>query len=470
MKTNFQVQAYIRIRSTASNVASLVVLLASSGVLAPHSLGQTVFPSETGETLIISLQGAYTPSSVQTIDAAQDLLFGTIDQSSNGTVDGVYGVYTGFFVPLDGDPSSDPSDDVNNFPDQQTIGINVEHTWPQSKGAGSGAPQANMHHLFPTKLNVNFARASFPFGEIADGQTSVWYRDVSSTTSIPPQDIDEYSELLSGQYFEPREDHKGNVARAMFYFYTIYRSSADAADPAFFPLQKSTLRAWHDADPVDGNELARNTAVAGYQSGKTNPFIDDETLVYRAYFADELPVELVQYSATSNGSTIISEWTTLSENDNSHFNIQLESPWHGIVSTADITGSGLNDGSAYSHQFDNVQSGQYTVVLRQIDRSGRVLEIGRRLVTVELVGSTKPYPNPARLHVSIQVNRPQSRDQVAASVFDLLGRRLRSGVETSDLGSLMEYKFDLRDAPAGVYFLVISSPNSTASKSFLHID
>ncbi len=68
----------------------------------------------------------------------------------------------------------------------------------------------------------------------------------------------------------------------MFYFYTVYRSRADAEDRNFFPLQKETLCHWNTADPIDKKELDRSHLVASFQ-GNENPFVIDSTLVDRAY-------------------------------------------------------------------------------------------------------------------------------------------------------------------------------------------
>ncbi|MBK8702092.1 MAG: endonuclease [Saprospiraceae bacterium] len=44
---------------------------------------------------------------------------------------------------------------------------------------------------------------------------------------------------------------KGDIARSMFYIYTIYRELVAPEDPNYFPLQVATLCQWHLADPVD---------------------------------------------------------------------------------------------------------------------------------------------------------------------------------------------------------------------------
>ncbi len=63
-----------------------------------------------------------------------------------------------------------------------------------------------------------------------------------SQSSIPPNNIDEYSESETA-YFEPREDRKGDIARSMFYFYTMY---SEVADDDFFEGQQEVLKIWHD--------------------------------------------------------------------------------------------------------------------------------------------------------------------------------------------------------------------------------
>ncbi|MDV7400839.1 endonuclease, partial [Arthrospira platensis SPKY1] len=83
--------------------------------------------------------------------------------------------------------------------------------------------------------------------------------------------------------FEPREAVKGAIARAMFYFYTMYREEADAADPDFFRQQVQTLCQWHRQAPPDARELARTRAIARHQDGKPNPFVLDASLAERAF-------------------------------------------------------------------------------------------------------------------------------------------------------------------------------------------
>jgi hypothetical protein len=196
-------------------------------------------------------------------------MFGIIDNRN----DSVTCVYSGFTIWLD--PSQDPTQDAF------AKGLNTEHTYPQSLGA-SGIARGDLHHLYPSRSDVNDARGNSPFAEIPDNETQEWYYLDQKLTSIPASNIDRYSER-KGDLFEPREDHKGDVARAMFYFYTMYKEQADMANSSFFEIQRPTLCAWHLLDPVDEKEWQRTWLVAQYQEGKPNPFVLDCTLPARSY-------------------------------------------------------------------------------------------------------------------------------------------------------------------------------------------
>ena len=142
----------------------------------------------------------------------------------------------------------------------------------------------NSMHVRPSKSNVNSSRGNKPFDEINDSNTNTWFWLSYSSSNIPTSNIYEYSE--SGSYdFEPREDIKGDIARSMFYFYTMY---TNVADTDFFNEQKDVLLQWHLLDPISQNEITRTWAIADYQNDIPNPFILDETLINRCYFYNGL--------------------------------------------------------------------------------------------------------------------------------------------------------------------------------------
>ncbi len=235
---------------------------------------QTVlFPGLEGEQLQDALRAEFRPSSILTLSQAKDTLYTLIDNVQD-SVEGIYSGYT-LFLP--------EGVDASQWLFMNGSGINLEHVYPQSKGADEGMPgHSDMHHLYPSRVAVNAARGSFPFDEIPDNITETWFVNNISMQNIPSTNIDAYSESINGS-FEPRESVKGNIARAVFYFYTMYQEDADAADPNFFGIQRQTLCQWHLDDLVDEAELTRSAMVAHYQSAKENPFALDCTAALRAW-------------------------------------------------------------------------------------------------------------------------------------------------------------------------------------------
>lgn len=201
-------------------------------------------------------------------NSAREQMYGYIDKQSDGQV---YCVYTGFHQAGSYTTYLDP--------------INCEHTIPQSWFSEDEPMKSDIFHLFPTHQDVNSARGNLNFAEINDSQTDKWYI-VNSTntgltilTSVPFSNIDNYSELNTSTNFEPREDHCGDAARAIFYFYTMYPTQAGAISNLANP---DTLYKWHLEDPVDSWEMQRNNRTENSQ-GNRNPYIDHPDIACRAW-------------------------------------------------------------------------------------------------------------------------------------------------------------------------------------------
>ena len=127
---------------------------------------------------------------------------------------------------------------------------------------------------------------------VSDEDTDKWWRDDYSITTIPTSDIDEYAEKYSytnishdNDRFEPREQQKGNTARAMFYFYTIYNDEPNV-NLDFWEGQEEVLLGWHYNDLPDETEINRSNMIASYQ-GNNNPYVIDPSLVGRVFLVEE---------------------------------------------------------------------------------------------------------------------------------------------------------------------------------------
>jgi hypothetical protein len=237
-----------------------------------------VFPNLTGSALYQALVAAYKPSVVLDYANARDTLFSRVYARDDDSVRCIYSAHTLYL-----DPTKNPRQYL--YQNGGPLGISTEHAYPQSKGAGSGNARSDMHHLFPARTPVNEARSNKPFAEIPDEQTQQWFYKTFVLTAKPVIDPHLYSEN-NAIAFEPREAAKGDVARAVFYFYTMYTAEALGADPNFFEQQRPTLCQWHYEDRADSAELVRTWRIAPYQQNKPNPFILDCTVARRLYCPD----------------------------------------------------------------------------------------------------------------------------------------------------------------------------------------
>lgn len=205
-----------------------------------------------GRALLQNLGRLVGPHKNLGYDAARDVMFAEVDDLDNNNI-------------VECDYTNRTLDHVK---DRHTAymggrGFNAEHTWPQSKGA-VGRAKADLHHLFPTDINANSRRGSFPFGEVVQVKWSEGGSKLGKNAR-------------GRMVFEPRDDQKGNTARSLLYFYTVYGNHADTVN---FRQEESILLKWHAEDPVNATDRARNDAVFRYQ-GNRNPYVDVPEFVDR---------------------------------------------------------------------------------------------------------------------------------------------------------------------------------------------
>ena len=315
------------------SIISLIILLISI------SYSQTIVGDGlTGQPLLDYVVSNYKTSTTLGYTDARDILYGTIDLKDGNQLSGVY---TGYTITLD--PLLDPSTDAYNQ------GINCEHTWPQSMGAGNEPQKSDMHHLFPCKSNVNSSRGNDPYAEIPDIETDTWYRNDYSQETIPTEYIDEFAEKYNPpnadyETFEPREDHKGDAARAVFYFFCMYN---DVADTNFWNEQKDYLIDWHYYDEVDTWELDRTWTIASYQQDQPNPFILDSSLARRIWYmedsgTDTSTIDTLEYNLVIN--EIMQNPSAVSDANGEWFEIFNFSP-----DTINLSGFTIKDNGSNTH-------------------------------------------------------------------------------------------------------------------------
>ncbi|MFN3530585.1 MAG: endonuclease I family protein [Bacteroidia bacterium] len=157
-------------------------------------------------------------------------------------------IYTGRFISYDSPLSTGV---LNNAPYR----MNTEHSWPQSYGASEEPAKSDLHHLFPTDGPTNTARGNKHLGWVSN--PTLFYDGGSKANTTT---------------FEPRNEVKGQLARALLYYAMRYGDSA-GTNMSLISAFENDLREWHQLYPPDSVEIRRNNDIQAVQLNR-NPFVD----------------------------------------------------------------------------------------------------------------------------------------------------------------------------------------------------
>ncbi|MGN0032811.1 MAG: endonuclease [Candidatus Limimorpha sp.] len=162
------------------------------------------------------------------------------------------------------------SDNCGNYQEEGDC-YNREHLWAQSWTNDDIYHKTDIHHVFPTDGYVNGRRSNYPFGEVGNAE---WISQnggrLGSCTTTG----------YSGTVFEPIDEYKGDIARALMYVSVRYYSE-DGSWKSTDMTNKSEIKSWaiemllrwHEEDPVDQKEIDRNDEAFIVQKNR-NPFVD----------------------------------------------------------------------------------------------------------------------------------------------------------------------------------------------------
>ncbi len=351
--------------------------------------------------------------------------------------------------------------------------INTEHTWPQSMGA-EGTAKSDLHHLFPTNSQANSIRGNYPFGIV---ENTSWQQGGSKKGS----------DLGGNTVFEPRDDHKGDTARAMFYFALRYNNPNNFLNNA---NQQMVLRDWYYEDPVSAYEINRNEEIKDIQN-KPNPFIEFPMLLDRiANLTHNVTTPrfaeiYIPYNQYTFPQTLLNETSTLSipvtntgdntlvisavNTDNSAFQV-VEYP----------TNLAIGDWGLIEVNFTPTSEADYSSQIQVVSNADTS--------TLDLIGngSTTPnsndvtaftnltvnnYPNPFQESTKLNIHGIKGKS-VIVEIFNIKGQRVKLLNNLKVDGGNSNHTWDGRDnkgnkLASGLYFAKIISGNQSTTKKML---
>ncbi|MDD3938233.1 MAG: endonuclease [Bacilli bacterium] len=203
---------------------------------------------------------------------------------------------------------SDETADLFKNVNASRVSFDKEHIWAQSMGnfgriEGAGA---DFHMLVPSDVDANQdMHSNYNFASPTSNVTQ-YYGEPTQTKSNWTQASNYvgrngYISGYSQKVCEPRDEYKGDVARAMLYMPARYYTYEDEYHPKLVLVNGSpsavtasptqpglagdlaTLLLWNELDPVDEYEIHRNNLIYNNFQLNRNPFIDHPEWARIAY-------------------------------------------------------------------------------------------------------------------------------------------------------------------------------------------
>lgn len=356
---------------------------------------------------------------------------------------------------------------------QSNYNFNTEHTWPQANFGENEPMKSDLFHLFPTDNPANAIRANFPFGKVVSNIT--WDSAGSKLGK----------NYLNQTVFEPRDVHKGDVSRSMFYFITRYPVNYGGF---FTQTQESVFRDWNKFDPVSIVESNRNNAIASYQL-KRNPFIDHPEFADRIYSfvtntirptAAELEVlptslpfdsTIISYTATKSiylintGSAELIIDSIIISDQRFYISDPITDiePYSLNKLEVNFSPDSIKTFFASLNVFTNAGNKQINLTGSGKENTVNVTDKFRKPATFAL---SQNYPNPFNPATRIQYSI-SSRQFVSLNVYDVLGNLVARLVNEDQPAGSYEIDFYALGLSSGIYLYKLQAGTSIQTKKMI---
>ncbi len=325
--------------------------------------------------------------------------------------------------------------------------LSREHAFPQSwmptyldANFDDSWEVSDLHNLFPVNQeDCNAVRSNYPYGEV-----------VNITSQYGPAKLGTNS--FGQTCYEPRDQIKGDAARAMMY--QAVKNNTSTQDFSF-PEQISFLipygqldyviKKWHFQDAPDNYEKARNEYIETRQNNR-NGFIDNPS--FPCYIRFSNLTKFVPIVTQSNGVLTCVDQA-------------VNYTW--FKDGQEISG-------ANSATYTPTETGNYTVEVQQFEQCPVFQSAGAQ-VTVGLEENTllnwtlEVFPNPSNGQFGVAVEAAQTA-QVQWNLTAANGARVHSENRIMTQGkNLVEW--NSLSLEAGVYFLEVILGDARLTKTIV---
>ncbi len=345
---------------------------------------------------------------------------------------------------------------------------------------GTGASVDLTQYLIAQSVNGGgwqYYHEFAPGQTIADGDVFVLLNSEVADTLFSAADADTVLSYPSAVH------HNGDDARALL---KVVGQDTIMLDVIGIPTEDPGS-AWEVAGVTNAtanHTLVRKSSVTeGDTSWVTAAGTDSASSEWLVYPQDDfshlgshtmdavVPVELTSFTAAVENNNISLRWKTATEKNNRGFNIERkadnQNKW---VKIAFVEGNGTTTKSNfYSYSDKNLNAGQYSYRLRQVDFDGsyefsKVVEaVVANPITFDLAQN---YPNPFNPSTTIKFSMPEAGN-VALKVFNVLGQQVKTLVNGFMEAGVHTVNFNAVNLNSGIYFYKLETQNFNMVKKMM---
>ena len=199
------------------------------------------------------------------------------------------------------------------------------------------------------------------------------------------------------------------------------------------------------------------------------------TTPYRG--ADEadisIPVELISFEASVNGTSVSLNWITATELNNSGFQIERRTNNSGWIKVGFVPGNGTSiEPKSYNFIDKNILPGFYNYRINQIDFNGSInyynLTETIEISVPEVFDLAQNYPNPFNPITTIKYSIAKLA-QVKLVVFNSIGEEIITLVNEVKQPGSYSVQFDAMTVSSGVYFYKLIAGDFVSTKKMILI-
>jgi hypothetical protein len=199
---------------------------------------------------------------------------------------------------------------------------------------------------------------------------------------------------------------------------------------------------------------------------------NNEQDVYYSYITDTtiVPVELVSFSAISDGKEVTLSWSTATELNNQLFEVQRSFEGSDFSTVGFVYGKGTTtERQDYTYKDKIFTDGKYSYRLKQIDYLGNyeysdVIEIELRTFNSYLLEQN--YPNPFNPTTTIGLG-VQEKSNVKITILNAIGEEVAIVLNEQIEAGYHTVEFHADNMPSGVYFYQLKAGSYFEIKKML---